>query len=99
MKITRSVPALAVGAAAMAGTLLTAPPAYAADLHDCWFGGLTSETEEGYYELWGGSCSGFGYANVDVKIRSGTDAGLYHCGHVFPWNGTLEGWRCVVIQP
>ncbi|RBQ15703.1 hypothetical protein DP939_34010 [Spongiactinospora rosea] len=99
MKITRSVLALAVGAAAMAGTLLTAPPAYADGFHDCWFGQRTPEAEPGYYEISGGSCDGSGFVDVDVKIRSGSAAGLYHCGHVFPWNGSLGGWRCVVIQP
>ncbi|MEU7854296.1 hypothetical protein [Nonomuraea sp. NPDC049141] len=82
--------------AALATALLAAPllatPAHADGSHDCFFGERSQDGAEYALTAWG--CSGSGYFDVTVTIRSGAAAGGHTCRTALPWNSSLSATGC-----
>ncbi|MFF4991386.1 hypothetical protein ACFY19_29680 [Streptosporangium saharense] len=88
---------LILGAAVvLAVPLLGMPTAHADGSFDCWFGQRQQEQDGYALDAW--SCSGTGYVDFTVTVRSGAAAGTYHCGRGFPWNGTLGAHSCSMTE-
>ncbi|MEV0612172.1 hypothetical protein AB0I81_02540 [Nonomuraea sp. NPDC050404] len=91
MLLRRLLP-IALGAVLLT-TLAPAAAAGAVADHECFSGQLTPTGDTYKMTAWG--CGGGGYVDVTVRLMVGAEAGTYLCGHVFSWNGTLVGERCV----
>ena len=91
MRIIRRL-AAAAAVAALAGPLLSAPAARAADSYDCFFGDRTP-AQDGY-DISAHSCVGGGGVDVMIKVVSGSAAGANRCRTAFSWNGFLSAKGC-----